>query len=785
MGMGNFNLRNWLVVLFVLSSSVYLQAQQQTLRFLDGESREPLMHVLISHEGKLLQHSDADGYARIALQGRQGYLKASLFGYRDTLIRIRPDMPQEVLMRVSEKHLGTLVVSENRYIAPLEKQTVSMEVVKVDDLLRKVSTDLTRVAERLPGLNILDGQASIRGGSGYAFGAGSRVLLVVDDQPLITADRNDIKWNFVPLEMTQQIEVLKSAASVQYGSAALNGVIHVRTLWPDSGAMTRISGICSGAPEPASEVGAWWGNQRPFQLGTSVMHCSKLGKHTDLVLSSNVFRSESWLQGEFEDRMRMSFKLRRRFKEGKITAGLQGNVMRQKNGFFLFWKGDSTQAYLPFSEGTNLDFNDLWLNVDPSLMWFDRLGLQHNLRGRFYYTRQMPDGPATALYNADYQVRRSFAHAVQLNAGIMTNHFRFVDDALGGAHSGNMAGIFIQLQKQWERLELSAGWRYEMFRLDTLISKSIPVSRFGLNYRLGSRWHLRASYGEGFRFPSPAERYVSYAVDLIQLYPNPELQAERGWNAELGMKKGFRVKDWMAWLDWAIFHAEYQNMTEFAFGKYGTFSDPLFGAGFKSINLTQARIAGVELSAQTSGRLGGHEVQIHAGYTYLCPIDLSVNDSLRDIGRFYQFAVRSFQTLDASANSPFLRYRYRHMVKANADVETRWGFTLGAGMRAYSFMEKVDTILATIIPNLATYRAENPKGTAVFDVRIGWRFSERHQLSVQVLNVANTFLAIRPAKPEAPRTFLFQFHTTLLHRRLRGRSAFLFRSKHQGRKISS
>ena len=41
-----------------------------------------------------------------------------------------------------------------------------------------------------------------------------------------------INWNSVPLENVQQVEVIKGASSVLYGSSALNGIINIRTARP-------------------------------------------------------------------------------------------------------------------------------------------------------------------------------------------------------------------------------------------------------------------------------------------------------------------------------------------------------------------------------------------------------------------------------------------------------------------------------------------------------------------------------------------------------------------------
>jgi hypothetical protein len=74
-----------------------------------------------------------------------------------------------------------------------------------------------------------DGQASIRGGSGWSYGAGSRVLVLYDDLPLLSAEGADAKWALIPMENIESMEVIKGAASSIYGSGALNGVINFRT----------------------------------------------------------------------------------------------------------------------------------------------------------------------------------------------------------------------------------------------------------------------------------------------------------------------------------------------------------------------------------------------------------------------------------------------------------------------------------------------------------------------------------------------------------------------------
>ena len=81
---------------------------------------------------------------------------------------------------------------------------------------------------------------------------------------------------------------------------------------------------------------------------------------------------------------------------------------------------------------------------------------------------------------------------------------------------------------------------------------------------------LRASFGQGYRFPSVAEKYISTGLSAIKILPNPGLQPERGWAAEIGVKQGFKLLNFKGYIDVAGFWTEYQSMTEFIFDIYGT-----------------------------------------------------------------------------------------------------------------------------------------------------------------------------------------------------------------------
>ena len=138
-------------------------------------------------------------------------------------------------------NLETTVVSANRTEQSIENTTVSIDVLPQRLLTSKSNSRIEQVIQMSPGVTIQDGQANIRSGSGWSLGAGSRVLLLVDDLPVLSPDAGGAIWNAMPMEAIEQIEIVKGAASSLYGSSALNGVIHLRTWEPSDEMRIRVN----------------------------------------------------------------------------------------------------------------------------------------------------------------------------------------------------------------------------------------------------------------------------------------------------------------------------------------------------------------------------------------------------------------------------------------------------------------------------------------------------------------------------------------------------------------
>ena len=65
-----------------------------------------------------------------------------------------------------------------------------------------------------------------------------------------------------------------------------------------------------------------------------------------------------------------------------------------------------------------------------------------------------------------------------------------------------------------------------------------PVFRSAVHYEIAPFTHLRASLGQGVRYPSVAERFTQTSVGGLNIFPNANLNPETGWAAEIGIKQG-------------------------------------------------------------------------------------------------------------------------------------------------------------------------------------------------------------------------------------------------------
>jgi len=745
----------------------------------EAYTNEILPFAIVVFDDDNIITADKDGKYSLALMASAYKITYKFTGKRDSTIEIKllPGESRIINIALSDERvdLGEVIISSNLNDKSLKKEVIKVDVIKPEAIQNRVAVNLQDAIKVVSGLQVIDGQPSIRGGSGYAFGTGSRVMVVVDGLPMLSADRGDVQWNFIPIENARQIEIVKGSSSVLYGASALNGVINVSTFDGMDKTYSALSIYHKIIGPPRRKITQWW-DAAPQSIGAFFVHRQRIMQF-DFVLGGNLHDAKSHLVDDDEERVRLTWKSRYRpAKIDGLSFGINGNYTRTREGYFIIWQNAEEGIMRP-TGGTSGDNDYRWINVDPWVTFFDKYNNKHNFKSRYYRTQLGLDATAdyANLFMANYTFSHTWKDQFTLTTGVSSNGFNtFADDY--GSHDGIINALYAQYDMNYKKLVFSAGTRMESFILDALMIDPKPSFRAGINIEPWPKTTMRLSFGQGYRIPSFVEKYIDYKVgDLINIFPNQDLRPEYGWSSELGAMKSFKTGKINGFFDASVFLSEYKDMVEFSFDLYpeqtGAITDKI---GFKSLNIAEARIAGIELGLDATSNEGTLPFHFTAGYTYLYPVDLNydpADNTIRNYGVYARNFFRSFSQAPDSLLKPTLKYRFRH--SATADVEAnckKW--KLGGGLNYYSYMEHIDSIftaqgpwgsllhllnIGEPIPGLREWRDEHNDGVLVSNLRLSYNVTDRIRLLFKVDNITNREYAIRPAMLEAPRNYTLQY----------------------------
>lgn len=753
--------RKFLLSAFFSISLTFLSFGQSGVlkgKILDSATKEPLISATIL-SNDLGELSDINGDFMLNLPKGEHSIIIRYLGYEELTIKVNikanETLEQAFLLSEEATLLNVATVSSSRFEKPLGEVTVSMDILQPDLIESTSKLALDDALQKVPGIIIIDGQANIRGGSGYSQGAGSRVLLLIDDIPILTADAGFPNWGDVPIEVIGQVEVVKGAASALYGSSALNGIVNVRTAYATSEPITKGAIFSTVYLAPEREEIKWWdGSETPRSFGANFSHRQKFNK-TDLVLGAFYNDSESYRQDTYSKKGRLNFNIRHRASD-RLSYGVAANFNAGNSGSYFYWSG-LNNAYI--GDSTTLSKRKrVRYNIDPSLLYFDKSGNRHRVLGRFYSVNNDNNrdrqGNTSQLYYSEYQFQKQFTeNELVISLGLVASGSNVEAELYGDTTftSKNFA-TYLQLDKKFfNKLNVSFGARYEsnvlenpgfiyeLNNVEQIIDpssdkESRPVFRLGLNYQAAKATFIRASWGQGYRYPTIAERYIFTDVGGFSIQPSPLLGSETGWSTEIGLKQGYKIGAFNGFVDLAAFYMEYSNMIEFNWT----------GGGFQSINIGNTEIAGFEISTTGHGVLGSVPFRLLTGYTYINPLFAEFDIDAENGSIPYNNAINS------SSTDNVLKYRYRHSFKFDGEIELG-KFHIGAETAFLSSIESVDALFNIFITDLKKFRDNNKDGYWYHNFRLAYEHNEHLKVTFILGNAFNKEYVLRPAILEAPR----------------------------------
>lgn len=750
-----------LLILFELNQQLLAQTLTIKARVVNEQNFKAIEGASVVLDKVQKTTTDDNGFFTLVTTPGKHQIKITAVGYRSYETIVNEDakalLELQILLEPFFNQLNQVVVSGSRSEKTVAREVSSINVIQPYLISNTNATDLSEVLNRVPGVNVVEGQPTIRGGTGFSYNTGSRVTVLLDDMPLLGGDLADARWNFLPIESAEQIEVIKGSGSVLYGSSALNGTINVRTGWPTAKPQTKFQFYSGMLDNPQRKEIIWWDRTvKPFTTGGFYSHKQRWGKF-DLVTCGNfnLVRSHLYLADNY--RGRNYLKTRYRF-NNRLSAGVNANIMFEESGRYFLWQNADSGALKPYNNYIVDDFYRI-TSIDPHLEYkTDKIS--HHLKFRFYQIKRFvdkvlfpKDNDAIAnVYAMDYNVKAKVTRFLNVTAGTYNTTYWAVGNVYKGEFGGFTAAAYTEAEFNYKRWSLVAGGRYEV---NSLLQQPEPtglLKRFGINFMATSTTFLRANYSEGYRFPTIGEKFVEDRASDLNIYPNQNLVSERGFTAEIGVQQGFKIGNFVGSVDLAFFNQEFDSMIEFRFGQW--VRPPPFVIGFKAFNIGQTRAAGAEITLTGEGRIGDVLIRTLSGYTYSMPVNLSTNPELQDWGNYLSFATGNFGTLDSASKVPILPYRNRKVGKV--DVEATYKkVSLGYGLFYYSIYEKVDDFIL-FLPGVRDFFKRAGTGDWIHNIRFAYLVNENTRISFIVNNLTNREYATRPGRMDPPRSFNVQ-----------------------------
>lgn len=755
-----------IVFFLLLLSPLFLQAQRYYI--LKGQIYDqrdklvlPQAQVAVLGTSGKGAVADMDGNYVLALEKKEVELNFRYLGYQDKTIHVKFENGEtEKVLNVGLASQATALeavqVQGQRLQRDGKTSIQTMEVVGLESIAKNNVSTLDRALKGVAGLAIVDNEPQMRGGSGFSSGMGSRVMLLLDNMPMLRADAGRPAWNLVSMDEVEQIDVLKGAASVLYGSAAINGAINVHTKYASATPESSIKLYAGFYEKPdciALTKNTWeqnmnppfdmilhqdevkdrsWQQGIPVKMGIALNHSRQMAKWWDFSANIDYGYDDGYRLGPeqtpgervepAEKRVRASMGNRFHIND-QWTLALNANVLYSDNRMYNFWANAFDGKYRPFGNtesgqwATTLShFKDVVILADPHLKYVSPKGGVHEWDNRYMFSNNNvinisgQDAQSHSAYST-YRYRKTFEKAADLalTAGAANQYTYSVGEVFSGnvsqmgsvgSHTADNLAVFAKLEKPFlkdKSLRLELGGRLENCFVDDWHEMS-PVFQAGLNYSTPFGTIFRLSAGQGYRAATIGEKFITTRVGMYGFYPNPELKSEKSINAEIGVRQYLKTDVVLGYIDVSGFYQRYENYIEFFMGPWNTDETvPLAKKyGFKFFNTGLATITGAEATmGMEFDLLDNLQLQTQINYTYSLPV-------CQDTGAVYAHTSSKdykYNNSSSDIEGHILKYRIQHMAKFDMDVKFFKHFSVGMGVQYMSAMKNVDGVFIDLDKN--------------------------------------------------------------------------------------
>lgn len=630
-GWAGYLLLAWVGLLLCAGSSV-ASAQERTLILVvqDARTADPLPGA-VAHRGRLHLQTDQYGRCRLPLlpQETDG-LHVHLLGYhpafvaREALLRA-PDTLR-LQLRPEERQLSGVSVQGTR-------RTISVNTVATRLSTERLERGLGRSLASL--LGEVSGVTTLQTGTTTAKPVihgmyGNRVLIVNQGVRQSGQQWGDDHAPEVDIESSSNIQVVKGAEAVRYGSEAIAGAVildqatlpygeaklhgSVGTAYATNGRRTSSSARLESALPFAPEVA--------FRLQASYTNAGDRSSARYLLQNTGVreFNYSATLGWKHKD-----FSLEGLFSQYQNKTGLlpSGHLTSREGMVELLERG-MPDIFRPFSREIGSPYHDVTHHLGKiKASWHhERLGdftlqasLQKDLREEFAVRRNSAYAhvPTLSLSLSSKQVDgrwHKHYHRWDSEVGV---HGEWLDNYSNPGtgftppipnYAQNSYGVHALQKYQDSRLGAEVGLRLDQLAMgvsgvDFLGKAYSGDHRFtnltyslGGHVHLGHRWKLTTNFGLAWRAPHVQELYSfgSLHGSAIFVYGDQSLRSERGykWVTSLSHhdeRFDFDLDGYLHWIDGYIYDEPTREFVRVITGEYPVFRYRQRDAFFRGLDL--------------------------------------------------------------------------------------------------------------------------------------------------------------------------------------------------------
>lgn len=663
--------------------------------------------------------TDKDGNFKINLKNdkldtNNIYLVISAVSYKTITVKynnrfVRVNLEQNKFLS------DDVVVTANKKIQSIQDVPISVSLISLQDLKMRQMNSIDMALQYVPGVQVNRDNISIRGSSGFSYGVGSRVAMLLDGFPLLSGDNGDIKFDALPMFNTKSIEVVKGAGSALYGTSAIGGVINLITDNDYENETANFRAYSGFYTKPKYE--SWiYQDELSFDSGFDFTFKKKVN-NLGILANVGYIERNSWRDYDQRQTINGLIKLDYKiddFQKFKVIT----NISLAENDDWAFWRSLDSATFPPESQDRSIFVKS---DKIAFLMGYENILSNKtilNVKSGVYYTQYENN---YAKDNDEYRQSQAISYNNELQFNTIINKSNNItyginilaNDVSSVVYSNRLQTIYSGYS-QYERNSVlnifgngvqwifTAGGRFDYEQIIDINSVPQFSPKIGNNFKLNDNNTIKLSGGRGFRAPQIAERFSQIRFQGFEVIENLDLVPETSWSAELAYTYEDRIYQIPVFFDISLFQNNMSNLIEPSFSSAGQ-------STIKFQNLSEARIRGIELNLRSIfGKIG-----IDLSTTFLDPVDLS-EDNFGEV----------------------LKYRSR-FISQNKLYYLFKDFRFEVDYRHYSRIERIDDLLALQIRD-----ANERNHSNIVDIRVNYNtkklLGEKYDYNI-TLNCFNIF----------------------------------------------